>query len=350
MFRVIAFLFLLSLSLNSAAQGVVNNDIEKRIVLKLDSLPLHSSTEQSDVQWNCIDKHLTHKCLIYHNDQWFSFTALNAGPAYLNIRQQQCRDMLGVQVVVIEGDPCQTSTYKLRKCIDFTDQADFFVMLDSLTSGQEYLINIDGYLGDVCEFEIELNSAPNGVPIHSPRLPGAEVVPFQKDSIVTLAWTISDSLLTDGISFLIFRRKNGERRSREISTPLIRNTLGTATGTYSITDTLRTKGDYVYSIFLERLDGVFLVDKTDISYQTVHKTPPYFLTKRTIEYFSRENGSVQVKVLSEDKKVLYSFRHKSVKGRNTFSLDFSPYLEMGQRKFIVTLKNKFMDEGRSVSF
>jgi hypothetical protein len=347
---IVSWIIIMCLQVSVSGQKAINNNIEERIELKLESDVVRSTTRESDVQWNCINKNLTHKCLIYHNDQWFSYKPLSAETAYLRISNQKCRDQLGVQLVIIEGDPCKTTSYKLKKCIDFTDQADFCVMLDSLRMGQEYLINVDGYLGDICEFDIAITRTPSGVPISSPLLSGAVVSAIQQDSIVQLQWTVSDSAMIGAKDFTIYRKKNGGRRSAELRTPAIRNAYGVAAKNYSVADTLQTKGDYAYSIFIHRDDGVFLLEKKMISYQDVYKTPVYRSTKRTIDYFSRDNGSVLVKVLDEEKKPLFSFRHRSVHGKNTITLDFAPYIERGSRKFIVTIKGKHIDEGRSVSF
>ena len=126
---------------------VSNNSIQNRIALRLDAGWYTSSTVSSNVEWDCVNKALTNKCLIYHNDQWFTVKPTGTGPLFLNVSNQVCKNQHGVQMVIIEGDPCKTDLYRLTKCIPFTDQSDFFVRLDSLDPHQEYLINIDGYLG-----------------------------------------------------------------------------------------------------------------------------------------------------------------------------------------------------------
>ena len=65
-----AIFFLSGISFSLTAQ-VANNSISNRTELKLDDDWLHSNTANSSVEWRCVNKSLTNKCLVYHNDQWF---------------------------------------------------------------------------------------------------------------------------------------------------------------------------------------------------------------------------------------------------------------------------------------
>src|SRR5687767_457050 len=121
--------FLLSILLLFAAVAfshVTNNRIENRISLGLDAEPFTSFTTNSDVQWDCINRALTNTCLVYHNDQWFTITPPTIGPYFINIHNQSCRKLYGVQLVILEGDPCKTDSYQLKQCVPFSDQADFY--------------------------------------------------------------------------------------------------------------------------------------------------------------------------------------------------------------------------------
>lgn len=132
---------------NSIFGQVSNNNIDARIALGIDGEVFTSTTAQSNVEWQCISKSLTNQCLVYHNDQWFSFEAAVNGRYFLNITGQQCRDKKGIQVLLIEGDPCKTQTYRLLKCVSKLPSEDTYVVLDGIRSGISYLINIDGFLG-----------------------------------------------------------------------------------------------------------------------------------------------------------------------------------------------------------
>ena len=244
-------LFVLVFALLPVAPGlcqVSNNQIQNRIELKLDSGWFASTTAQASVQWDCINKALTNKCLIYHNDQWFTIKPFVTGPLFLNVAHQSCKQLYGVQVVVIEGDPCQTSTYRLKECVPFTNQSDFFLRLDSLVAGQEYLINVDGYLGDFCSFEIAFSSSFQGLPVTGSTMNINSTIGV-KDSIVTINWTIPDSLSNDLKEFQVFRKRASQKIGRVITHPIDRNAYGFAQTSYQFRDTLREKDEYVYSIF-----------------------------------------------------------------------------------------------------
>ena len=79
MTRVCLTFVLVGLISNVVAQ-VSNNSIDKRLGLVMDANPIASTAAESSVEWNCINKSLTSKCLVYHNDQWFDFVVdMSAG-------------------------------------------------------------------------------------------------------------------------------------------------------------------------------------------------------------------------------------------------------------------------------
>ena len=91
------------ISQNFANAQVVNDNIGNRSRLIIDSASIYSSTDEATVEWQCINKALTNKCLIYHNDQWFTFNVKSEGSYYLNITSQSCRDSRGIQAIIIEA-------------------------------------------------------------------------------------------------------------------------------------------------------------------------------------------------------------------------------------------------------
>ena len=54
-----------------------------------------------------INKALTNKCVIYHNDQGYK----------------------GIQAIIIEGNPCEAATYKILHCIPQISQHDVYIEL-----------------------------------------------------------------------------------------------------------------------------------------------------------------------------------------------------------------------------
>lgn len=249
--RVLSLPTLLTHSLLPAASAqVTNDDIDHRIRLTAEA-SIVSSTTGCTVQWNCVDEQLTGKCIQYHNDQWFEFTPKTAGRYFVNISGQQCRDTRGVQLVVLTGTPCQPATYRVLTCSSLGSQDDVFVTLDSLKAGQSYLLNVDGYLRDYCQFNLAVSRTPRGLP--DAALPPA--VDPQTNPVVTLRWTLPDSLGSVQ-QFRVWRREAAAfQTTAQVTVAVVRSTYGTARTGYSWTDTLSTPGRYLYQVTAEATDG-----------------------------------------------------------------------------------------------
>jgi hypothetical protein len=348
--RFVACGLLVSFSISSCAQ-VANDRIQNRISLHLDAGWHTSFTTKSDVEWDCINKALTNTCLIYHNDQWFTIRGGGTGTFYLNVSNQNCKKLLGVQMVIIEGDPCKTSSYRLKKCIPFTDQSDFFVKLDSLDPLEEYLINIDGYLGDLCKFDIAFSSTYQGIPLAEHPGLHQNVNLTAKDSIVQLEWTTRDSLLFFIRQFQVYRKDSKERSARLIAMPMVRNAFGSAQENYSVTDTLREPGEYTYSIYGITSNDMVLLSRESIRYPIEAQPVRVRSNKRQIDYFVRNGALVKVVVLDNASgRRLFSTTRKATKGRNTLTLDFTQHLEMGLYNFLIILENKYFREEHLARF
>ena len=179
----------------AALSQVSNNEIKYRLKLKLDDPWFQSSTNNASVEWDCINKKLTSTCLVYHNDQWFTIVPPLTGSYYINISNQKCQNLQGVQIVVLEGDPCKIDSYQLKMCVSYTDQSDMFVKMDSLIGGKEYLVNIDGFLGDQCDYRIQFSSVNKGIPVQIRTLKQMPLKVAQTDSVISLNWSIPDSLI-----------------------------------------------------------------------------------------------------------------------------------------------------------
>ena len=125
----------------AASAQVANDNMENRRVMRAEET-VTSSTTDCTVQRSCVDERLTGKCIEYHNDQWFEFTPTISGRYFVNIGGQKCRDVRGVQLVVLTGQPCQPATYRVPSCTSLGTQNDVFVTLDSLRIGCPYLLDM----------------------------------------------------------------------------------------------------------------------------------------------------------------------------------------------------------------
>ena len=247
------FLLLLAAGIVSTATAQVANDnIENRRVLRIEET-VSSSTTGCTVQRSCVDERLTGKCIEYHNDQWFEFTPATAGRYFINIGGQKCRDVRGVQLVVLTGQPCQPATYRVLSCTSLGTQDDVFVTLDSLRAGQPYLLDVDGYLKDFCQFSLQVSRTAAGMPVsYFPPSP-SRLLPTAS-RVVELQWTLPDSL-ANAPACRVMRREIHQYRSTEIHrVPVRRDTYGRAETSYIVADTLPGPGIYDYQVVTTRAD------------------------------------------------------------------------------------------------
>ncbi|RPD47214.1 hypothetical protein DNI29_13795 [Hymenobacter sediminis] len=250
-FWVVGWLIIAGFAFPTSAQ-VPNDNIAQRRVLKQNEAAT-SATTDCTVQWSCVDEKLTGKCIEYHNDQWFEFTPRTSGRYFVNIEGQKCRDTRGVQLVVQIGQPCEPATYRVLSCTSLGSQDDVFVTLDSLRAGQPYLLNVDGYLKDFCQFMLTVSDKPRGVPALAP--PSAASVAPSSNQVVSLRWTLPDSLGAPR-EFRVLRREAAAFRAAVVAVvPVQRTTYGATSPEYTWTDTLTTAGRYLYQVVTDEDEG-----------------------------------------------------------------------------------------------
>ncbi|MTI20826.1 hypothetical protein E1176_07325 [Fulvivirga sp. RKSG066] len=234
-----------------------------------------SFTDGNTVESACVDESLTGKCIDYHNDQWFYFNSGNQNRLYVNIFDQKCRDMRGVQLVVLQGELCDPTTYQILNCTSLATQDDIFIEVD-VEPNQYYWLNVDGYLHDYCEFFIEVSPAPRGIsknlyPLDSVKLNGRE-------NIFAISWRIPDSLSHTVLSTQILRKTIADFKYDSISTRTVKyNAFGDMTNRYAFSDTLLRPGNYQYRLALALNDGkkLFAGDydfKTPVLYNVDHQS------------------------------------------------------------------------------
>lgn len=337
-FRNITLIISALLSNTPFAQ-VANNNIIDRTELVIEAAPLHSSTANASVEWECVNKALTNKCLVYHNDQWFHFTPNDNGRYFLNISSQQCRDLRGVQLLVIEGNPCEVSTYRIINCIPQIHQEDVFVELDSLQAGMQYLVNVDGFLGDFCEFNIQFSKTPAGFPriMQSQKILDMKTV--LQDSLVTIHWQVNKLLIEDIRYFKVFRSASTDKKSTLVGEQNIQaNALGTFIEKYSITDVLRERGAYTYRIMGIRKENEYpvLLDEQKIHYKTPVAKQEH--PKWIYIPLSLKNGSPYLVLVFNraDYTLLrkYSGAFDEAKD-STFEINLAEFVTSGVKEFIV---------------
>ncbi|TPG60202.1 hypothetical protein EAH73_21005 [Hymenobacter nivis] len=228
-----------------ARAQVANDNIENRRRLALNET-VTSSTVGCTVQRGCVDERLTGQCIQYHNDQWFEFTPPATGPYFVNVGGQRCRDVRGVQLVVLTGQPCQPATYRVLSCTSLGTQDDVFVAVD-LQAGRPYLLDVDGYLQDFCTFTLQVSGRAVGVPAVPPLPAPAGALPVTS-RVVQVAWALPDSLAGAPSCRVLRREQHAFRSTERRRVPVARNSYGGRPAAYAVADTLPGPGLYLYQV------------------------------------------------------------------------------------------------------
>jgi hypothetical protein len=318
---------------------VANNNIENRSKLELHE-PLQSSTNGADVQWKCINKALTNKCLVYHNDQWFTFSVDKDGDYFINIASQKCRDSKGVQMILIEGNPCEMASYRILECIPQIRTEDVFVQVPKLKAKTPYLVNIDGVLGDYCSFNIELSDKPKGLPRVPVNLDTLEVNSRLENRVVSIEWTVNEEIAKDLSVFKVFKQKDRTPSGLVEEINLGRNTIGQANNSYRFTDTLSTAGAYRYDIYgiRESDDMPLLLSQSKFTYhlKQVAGEQKAVVKLLPVRLKFSENEHFQLRLYNHDgDELLWKHDGESQGEGELFMIDPQPYTQYGLRKFQV---------------
>jgi hypothetical protein len=337
-------LALLSLFINQLAYAQVqNNSFKDRIHLVVDSPLLHSTTAKATVEWECVNKALTNTCLVYHNDQWFYFTLDQAGDYYLNISSQKCRDKRGVQVLIIEGNPCETKDYRILECVSHGLQNDVFVSLQALKAKTPYLINIDGFLGDYCDFNIQIATKPLGLPLHYDRKDTVGVKTIQKGKLVEIRWVVPRERIEMYIGFNVYKKRSEDSRTTMTREVMIeRNTYGQPVLHYSFLDTLTQQGNYVYTVFGIQKETLIpiMVSENKVSYFEKKADPkPQSHAIIQIANSMSENFEVMVYDHVNSSELIKYRTYVNPKSARELDVDLSEYIGKGLKSFMVLISD-----------
>ncbi len=340
--------FLVVIDFSLTAQ-VSNNNIKDRTELVLDAHPLRSSTANSSVEWQCVNKSLTNKCLIYHNDQWFHFTPQKNGKFFLNISSQKCRDLQGVQVVVIEGNPCEVETYRILKCIPKIYQDNVFIELDSVQANTLYLVNIDGFLKDFCELDIQLSSKPSGLPLQSKHLNALRLKADVNQEIVQIQWHVDQSVHDQISHFELYRLKSGDVKSTLRSTLYTNNnSLGSYNEDYSYTDTLIVRGNYQYKVIgvEKESEDRLLLDQVSINSNGL---PQKYKWIQIPLSFSKK-GDLDISVINPYTDALLYAQTFEYIVPEIFSINLTKFVNQGIKRFWIKIRQVKTKEFRQYTY
>jgi hypothetical protein len=122
-------------------------------------------------------------------------------------------------------------------------------------------VNIDGFLGDFCDFNIQLSSLPIGFPY---GMTVEDILPISlhlNDSVVNIQVKGSQESLNQIKNLEVFRLYSRDAHSVHTKShylktiPIERNAAGNLVDSYNFYDTLSEKGRYQYQIMSENFDG-----------------------------------------------------------------------------------------------
>lgn len=341
MIRVVT-IFVLSIFFNVAVAQVVNDEIAERLELRVDQLPLSSTTTHSTVEVSCINRNLTSACLIYHNDQWFTFSSPADGRYYLNISNQKCGKKLGIQILLIEGDPCLIRSYKIRQCISKLPQDDTYVILDSLKQGTSYLLNIDGFLGDQCLFDVQISTQPLGLPLMNYVNDSLTNELDLRDSIIRFSWHVNDLIEHRISAFHVYKKFLNQPKSQLVSiSPNRGNAYGNFKKEYIVYDTLHEKGEYNYRIFGMESDTRELIffGERAIKYYGEVSSDTKYVTEISAKFARGSTISVRVRYPPSG-KILDDYKENMAQNSNLIRVDLAKYIRAGYLDLVLILSEE----------
>jgi hypothetical protein len=328
------FLFFL-ISKISFSQAVINDSINKRIKLLVNSGFYSSSTADCTVEWNCVQKEKLRSVITFHNDQWFSFSPKNQGDFYLNIKHQLCKANRGVQVLVIEGEACVPSTYEYLKLHSMLSTEDITYHAKDLEINKEYLISIDGLLGDQCSFEIGISdTVPTNV-IHSLPIE-IEGSSKREEDIIRLEWKANMFLADTNFRFIVYR-KIGNAALKEIESYSNDSyTFGKHEKNFVKTDTLKIAEDYQYVIVGEANSG------NKYLYKSFYFHNAYSIkTDSKFTYFFKSGfkgkREIHFKIINADNEQLLAATSEKNEQNRNYKLGLHRYYQKGIRRFRIVI-------------
>jgi hypothetical protein len=339
----ITTLFLLG-ALSVKAQ-VSNDKVANRIRLEPDGLPIHTTTASSTVEWGCLNEALTGACLVYHNDQWYNFQVDEPQSYFLNISNLACRNSNGIQVILIEGNPCETKNYRVIQCIRQIKSSEVFIPLGKVTANVTYLVEIDGFDGDHCDFDIQIARRAYGLPMKFDEIQQSEAAAStvnQRDSLVDISWKVPPGWLEQMDQFRLYRLFDQDIFRLERKIPSSKNALGQPSDSYQLQDTVTIPGTYIYRVLGYPINGQpVLLTQVRVAYVARAKPPPITQTividphyDQRVDYVVRVYESEQLSIIRAINGTFDPAKPEPVK------IDMKESIAGGYRSFMVVLINK----------
>jgi hypothetical protein len=202
-----------------------------------------------------------------------------------------------------------------------------------------YLVNIDGFLGDFCDFNIQLSSRPAGLSRFARNLDTLKLSSSNNKNIVTLRWTLQKPYDDNIDAFEIYRSQKGARLTMVGNVPAEFNALGVVQSDYAFIDTLSSENNYTYEIIGLLNNGTKeILDRHTTNFYRGDRANGQTLN---ISLDFKEGTSVQMLLI--DKYADKILRQLAIEFRkaqdHSQRIYVGNYIEMGIRNFIVRIVN-----------
>ncbi|NPA34409.1 MAG: hypothetical protein GXO48_05720 [Chlorobi bacterium] len=241
------------------------------------------------------------------NNQWFCFNA-PASTVTFDFLVSNCTNAWGVQAEVysVSGNLCSPTFTSVSNCWNPTTETNGTVTASGLIPGQVYVLMVDGYAGDVCDFEI-VNWQPGALPLEGISLTGK--VSSNGEHILKWTTIITENDEVNGI-FAIERYSPESGRmevltevpieNKDTFTYIVYPEKGMAVATYRVVAYQEGMEQPVFSNTIT-LRGTYDGIPADITYSTGTKG---------IVIYAWEPVILNLNILSLSGKLLNSYSHQ----------------------------------------
>ncbi|MCB9336115.1 MAG: T9SS type A sorting domain-containing protein [Flavobacteriales bacterium] len=146
-------------------------------------------------------------CGSIENNSWYQFTAASTTETFDFTNVSNCALGVGIQAEVYQvtrdGSGCCTNLTSVSNCMSNGTTADATVTATGLTVGQQYILMVDGFAGDQCDFTVTGWTATGILPVELLEFNGVRV-----DNKTKLTWITETEINND--YFLVQKSSNGK--------------------------------------------------------------------------------------------------------------------------------------------
>jgi hypothetical protein len=203
-----------------------------------------------------------------------------------------------------------------------------------------YLLNVDGFLGDYCSFEIQLATKPSGIPEIISAVENNQQAVSTEGQRVHLTWNVSDSLLASMRDFDVYRKELKEKKFTLLANKNIQtNAAGAFVKDYSYHDSLFTYGVYEYMVLAKSDNASIAVLQHQVTW-AADKKAEYINHSVTLPLTFSKSGAIDVLIMDPfNDWVLQQYSTEFTFKNPTLQLSLNPFYKKGMRQVKIKVKN-----------